>query len=68
MVRRIISEGTDIDVEAIEEGTTLESLGLDSLDMVELVCDLEEACGIEFGDAQGIKTVGQLVSHIDERL
>ena len=40
-------------------------LGIDSLDMVELICDLEEKCDVEFGEPEGIETVGQLVAHID---
>ena len=49
----------------ITEEATLESLGIDSLDMVELICDLEEKCDVEFGEPEGIETVGQLVAHID---
>ena len=30
--------------------------------MVELICDLEERCDIEFGEPEGLSTVGQLVS------
>ena len=56
---------SDLDAEAITEEATLESLGIDSLDMVELICDLEEKCDIEFGEPEGIDTVGQLVAHID---
>ena len=47
------------------EDATFESLGVDSLDMVELICDLEERCDIEFGEPEGLSTVGQLVSYID---
>ena len=43
----------------------MEALGIDSLDMMELICDLEEKCEIEFGEPEGIKTIGQLVAHID---
>ena len=50
---------------AITEEATLDSLGIDSLDMVELICDLEEKCDVEFGEPEGIATMGQLVAHID---
>ena len=46
-------------------GGNVQSLGIDSLDMVELICDLEEKCDVEFGEPEGIETVGQLVAHID---
>ena len=44
---------------------TMESLGVDSLDMVELICDIEDRCDIEFGEPEGLKTVGDIVAHID---
>ena len=40
------------------------SLGIDSLDMVELICDLEEACEVDFGEPEGLVTVGDLVAYI----
>lgn len=65
VVRDLLVENLDADPEAVTEDATLESLDIDSLDMVELICDLEERCDIEFGEPEGIETVGQLVAHID---
>ena len=65
IVKDVLVENLDLDGEAVVEDATLESLGIDSLDMVELICDLEEKCEIEFGEPEGIETVGQLVAHID---
>lgn len=65
IVKELLAENLDIEGSQIEAATSLESLGIDSLDMVELVCDLEERCGIEFGEAAGIETIGELVAHID---
>lgn len=44
-------------------------LGADSLDIVELVMDLEESFDLEISDAEAekIKTVGDAVKHILER-
>ena len=42
-----------------------ENLDIDSLDMVELICDLEEACEVDFGEPEGLNTVGDLVAYID---
>ena len=33
--------------------------------MTEVVCAIEDELGIEFGEPDGIDTVGQLVSYID---
>ena len=55
----------DISPDEITRETTFESLGIDSLDMVELICDLEEKCDVDFGEPEGLETVGDLVEYID---
>ena len=64
-VKEVLSENLDIDADQITEEATMEALGIDSLDMMELICDLEEKCDVEFGEPEGIETIGQLVAHID---
>lgn len=64
-VKDVLVENLDLEADKITEEATLESLGIDSLDMVELICDLEEKCDVEFDEPEGIETVGQLVAHID---
>ena len=64
-VKEVLESNLDIDPENVTEDATFEDLGIDSLDMVELICDLEEKCDVEFGEPEGIETVGQLVAHID---
>ena len=54
-----------MDAEQVTKSSTFESLGIDSLDMVELVCDLEDECGVEFGEPEGLETVGDLVAYIE---
>lgn len=64
-VKDILQENLDIDPATVTEESTFESLGVDSLDMVELICEIEEKCDVEFGEPEGLETVGQLVSYID---
>ena len=64
-VREVLVENLDLDPEAITEDATVESLGIDSLDMVELVCDIEERCEIDFGEPNDLNTIGDIVAHID---
>ncbi len=64
-VKEILQENLDIDPENVNEESTFESLSIDSLDMVELICEIEEKCDVEFGEPEGLETVGQLVSYID---
>lgn len=65
IVRDVLVENQDLDPEAITEDAVIEDLGIDSLDMVELICDIEERCEIDFGEPEGITTIGQIVEHID---
>ncbi len=64
-VKEVLEENLDIDPETVDEDSTFDSLGIDSLDMVELICDLEEKCDIDFGEPEGLETVGELVEYID---
>lgn len=64
-VRAVLVENLDLDPEVVVPEATMESLGVDSLDMVELICDIEDRCDVEFGEPEGLKTVGDIVAHID---
>lgn len=64
-IKAVLEENLDIDPTTVDETSTFESLGIDSLDMVELICDLEEKCDVDFGEPEGLDTVGSLVSYID---
>lgn len=64
-IKDILFENLDISPDEVNAESTFESLGVDSLDMVELICDLEEKCNIEFGEPEGLKTVGDLVSYVE---
>ena len=64
-VKEVLESNLDIDPENVTEDATFEDLGIDSLDMVELICDLEEKCDVDFGEPEGLKTVGELVEYID---
>ena len=64
-IRKILEENLSIEPEQVDEDTSLESLDIDSLDLVELVCDIEDAEGIDFGEPEGLETIGDIVEHID---
>ena len=63
-VKEVLEENLDINPESVNDDSTFDSLGIDSLDMVELICDLEEKCDVDFGEPEGLKTVGELVEYI----
>ena len=62
----IIAEKMDIDASDISMESTFESLKIDSLDMVEIVMDIEEEFDISIEEAENLKTVADLVNFIEE--
>lgn len=64
-LKNILEETLDIEPEAVVEEATFEALGIDSLDMAELICSLEEEFNVEFGEPEGLNTVGELVTYIE---
>ncbi len=69
-IRSYLSEQLDIPVEDMDRDTTFESLHVDSLDMVEMVMDMEEELGIDFemdSDAK-LETIGDLADYIEDKL
>lgn len=64
-IKAILNDRLDIDPESVTETSTFASLGIDSLDMVELVCELEDQLGIDFGEPEGIDDMAQLVAYVD---
>ena len=64
-IKDILNENLDIAPESVVDDSTFESLGIDSLDMVELICELEERLDIDFGEPEGLTTFGELVAYVD---
>ena len=64
-IKDILQENLDIAPENVDVDSTFESLGVDSLDMVELICELEERLGVDFGEPEGLETMGDLVEYVD---
>ncbi len=64
LLAQTADETLEADLSGTTADTTLESLGMDSLDQLELVTALEDKLGIRVPDTRmnEIKTVGELVS------
>lgn len=68
-VKKIIADKLDIEEDKITpESSFLDDLGADSLDIVELIMELEEEFNIEIPDedAEKIRTVADAVKYIEE--
>lgn len=66
-IAKIIADRTDCDVADIKPESTFAELGIDSLDTVELLMDLEDEIGIEIELDQKIETVDDLDKFIQAK-
>ena len=66
-VKELLAEHLEMDAEEITETTTFEDLGVDSLDTVEIMMEMEDEFGIEIKAAEVGKSVADLVKYIDAR-
>ncbi len=67
-IKSLIVEELNVSEDKITlEARLAEDLGADSIDAVELIMNIEEAFDIQVSDedAQGIKTVGDLVRYVE---
>ena len=63
------SRQLEIPAEEITRDTTFESLGVDSLDIVEMTMDFEAELGVELDmEGMNIPTFGELADYMDDRL
>ncbi|HET6573064.1 MAG TPA: acyl carrier protein [Fimbriiglobus sp.] len=70
-VMEIVSEHLAVNKEKLTRATNfIEDIGADSLDIVELVMELEEEFDIQIPDdqAEKIKTIGEAVDYIEARV
>ena len=59
----------ELNVDEITPDSTFESLGVDSLDIVEMIMDLESELGVELEmEDQKIATFGELAEFIESKL
>ena len=64
VIKKLLEENAGVSPDQVTEDATLDSLNLDSIDVAELICNLEDELEIDFGNPQDIKTVGDVINHI----
>ena len=67
-VAEMLANHLSIEQDSIKMETTFEELGVDSLDTVEMVMDLEESLGIELELEKKVESVGERVAIIEEKM
>ncbi len=68
-IARLVARSTEVQIDpaALTPDTTLESLAIDSLMLIELLFETEEIFGIQVADIpQSVTTLGGLADMIDE--
>jgi acyl carrier protein len=70
-IKEIIADQLGVEVDKLTpDAKFVEDLGADSLDVVELIMSFEEEFNIEIPDedAEKIKTVGDVLNYLNEKL
>lgn len=69
-LQTLLAQHCAVPTDALTEDASLASLGVDSLGVIELVFEVEEAFGVQFDadTAASLQTVGDVAAHIDQLL
>lgn len=67
-IRGIICEQLGIEKEEVTLETTFEELGADSLDLFQIVIELEEKYNIQIEEVEGLKTIKDAVDYVEQNM
>lgn len=67
-VKEIVADGLGVNVNDLTEETTFESLGADSLDLMDMVMSFEDAFSVEIDteEIQKLASIGSVVTYLEE--
>lgn len=64
---KILADKLDVDVDTITPETTAADLGMDSLDVAELLMDIEDEFGVTVEPSPDLKTIDDFVKAIEAK-
>lgn len=67
-IKAVIVNQLGVDEEEVNLETSFEDLGVDSLDLFQIIIELEEEFNIQIEDAESIKTVEDAVNYVESKL
>lgn len=67
-VQEIIIEELGKDAEEVTLNTTFDDLDADSLDVFQVISEIEDAFDIQIETEEGLNTVGDLVAYVEEKV
>jgi len=66
-IRSIIADKMDIAEDKITMDASLQDLEIDSLDMVDIIMEIENELGVSLEDLKDVQTVGEVVSFVQSK-
>ena len=66
-VQEIIVEELGKDAEEVKVETTFDELDTDSLDVFQVISEIEDEFDIQIETEEGLNTVGDLVAYVEEK-
>lgn len=67
-IREVVCEQLGVNEEEVKLETTFEELGADSLDLFQVVIELEEAFNIQLEEAENLKSIKDAVTYVESKL
>lgn len=67
-IRDVICEQLGIEKEDVTLETTFEELGADSLDLFQIVIELEEKYNVQIEEVEGLKTIKDAVEYVEKNV
>ncbi|HGA2145519.1 TPA: acyl carrier protein [Streptococcus agalactiae] len=67
-VQEIIVEELGKDAEEVTLNTTFDDLDADSLDVFQVISEIEDAFDLQIETEEGLNTVGDLVAYVEEKV
>ncbi|HEO4961218.1 TPA: acyl carrier protein [Streptococcus agalactiae] len=67
-VQEIIVEELGKDAEEVTLNTTFDDLDADSLDVFQVISEIEDVFDIQIETEEGLNTVGDLVAYVEEKV
>lgn len=62
-IKELMANYLSIDIDELENKTTFDSLGLDSLDYIEMLMHLEDQLDIQINEEVGFVTIKDLINY-----
>lgn len=67
-IKEIICTELQVEEESITMETTFEDLGADSLDLFQVVVEIEEKYGIQIEEPEKIKSIKDVMTYVEEQV